>query len=187
MQQVILAVLAAASLVQAHGSESSWDAAYGKAKAALAKLNQTEKVGIVTGVKWANGPCVGNTYAPSSIPYPSLCLQDSPLGLRFANPVTAFPAGINAGATWDRSLIYSRGAAMGAEAKGLGVHVQLGPVAGPLGKNAMGGRNWEGFAADPYLSGIAMKETIQGMQGSGVQACAKVRSVPPLPYFHPAS
>nr|AMR94085.1 glycoside hydrolase family 3 beta-glucosidase [Evansstolkia leycettana] len=173
-EQIFLSVLAAAVTVQAYGfGGSGWDAAYGRAKAALNKLNQTEKVGIVTGVKWMGGPCVGNTYKPSSIDYPSLCLQDSPLGVRFANPVTAFPAGINAGATWDRSLINARGAAMGAEAKGLGVNVQLGPVAGPLGKNPNSGRIWEGFSNDPYLSGVAMEETIAGMQGSGVQACAK--------------
>jgi beta-glucosidase len=51
--------------------------------------------------------------------------------------------------------------------------VLLGPVAGPLGKIPTGGRNWEGFGADPYLTGIAMKETIEGMQEAGVQACAK--------------
>ncbi|OQD97836.1 hypothetical protein PENVUL_c081G04345 [Penicillium vulpinum] len=152
---------------------AGWDAAYSKAQAALLKLNQTEKVGIATGIGWAKGPCVGNTYPASSIDYSSLCTQDSPLGVRFANPVTAFPAGINAGATWDRSLLYARGATIGKEAKGLGVHVQLGPSAGPLGKNPDGGRNWEGFSVDPYLSGVAMEETIQGMQDSGVQACAK--------------
>lgn len=62
---------------------------------------------------------------------------------------------------------------MGAEARTLGVHVLLGPVAGPLGKIPTGGRNWEGFGPDPYLTGIAMKETIEGMQEAGVQACAK--------------
>ncbi|KAJ5211590.1 uncharacterized protein N7498_003236 [Penicillium cinerascens] len=174
MQHLLLCVLATTTAVQAYGLGSSgWDVAYLKALEALQKLNQTEKVGIVTGVTWKGGPCVGNTYAAESIGYPSLCLQDSPLGVRFANPVTAFPAGINAGATWDRNLMYARGAALGAEAKGLGVNVQLGPVAGPLGKNPGGGRNWEGFSVDPYLSGVAMEETIQGMQDSGVQACAK--------------
>ncbi|GFF78400.1 probable beta-glucosidase L [Aspergillus lentulus] len=174
MQNLFLSLLAAAVTVHAYGSGgSNWDQAYSRAKDALQKLNQTEKVGLVTGVKWMGGPCVGNTYKPASIDYPSLCLQDSPLGIRFANPVTAFPAGINAGATWDTQLLYARGAAMGAEAKGLGVHVQLGPVAGPLGKNPNGGRNWEGFSVDPYLSGIAMEKTIRGMQDSGVQACAK--------------
>lgn len=47
---------------------------------------------------------------------------------------------------------------VGQEAKGLGVHVLLGPVSGPLGKIPTGGRNWEGFSNDPYLSGIAMSE-----------------------------
>ncbi|KAF7114984.1 hypothetical protein CNMCM5793_000754 [Aspergillus hiratsukae] len=174
MQNIFLSLLAAAVTVHAYGSGGGdWDRAYSRAKDALQKLNQTEKVGLVTGVKWIGGPCVGNTYKPESIDYPSLCLQDSPLGIRFANPVTAFPAGINAGATWDPKLLYARGAAMGAEAKGLGIHVQLGPVAGPLGKNPDGGRNWEGFSADPYLSGIGMSQTIKGMQDSGVQACAK--------------
>ena len=35
------------------------------------------------------------------------------------------------------------------------------------------GRNWEGFGADPFLSGETAYETILGMQQSGVQACAK--------------
>ncbi|KAJ5776805.1 hypothetical protein N7520_000051 [Penicillium odoratum] len=171
---LFFSVLATTTAVQAYSLGSAgWDAAYSKAQRALYRLNQTEKIGIVTGVTWEGGPCVGNTYSAESIGYPSLCLQDSPLGIRDVSPVTAFPAGINAGATWDRSLMYARGAAMGAEAKGLGVNVQLGPVAGPLGKNPDGGRIWEGFSVDPYLSGVAMEETIQGMQTSGVQACAK--------------
>lgn len=173
--QLLFSVLAITTAAQAYSLGSAgWDAAYSKAERALNKLNQTEKIGIVTGVTWEGGPCVGNTYSAESIGYPSLCMQDSPLGVRDANPVTAFPAGINAGATWDRSLMYARGAAIGAESKGLGVNVQLGPVAGPLGKNPDGGRIWEGFSVDPYLSGVAMEETIQGMQNSGVQACAKV-------------
>jgi beta-glucosidase len=152
----------------------TWDQAYQRATSDLQKLNQDEKIGMVTGIKWMSGPCVGNTAAPQSIPYPSLCLQDGPLSSRFANPITVLPAGINAGATWDRDLIRARGAAMSAEAKGLGVNVQLGPALGALGKIPSAGRNWEGFSSDPYLMGIATGEAIKGMQGSGVQACAKV-------------
>jgi len=33
---------------------------------------------------------------------------------------------------------------MGSEHRGKGVDVQLGPVAGPLGRAPEGGRNWEG-------------------------------------------
>lgn len=111
-----------------------WDAAYTKSEAALAQLTQDEKVGIVTGVGWQNGPCVGNTSPVPKIGYPSLCLQDGPLGIRFAQGVTAFPAGVHVASTWDKELLHERGVAMGAEAKGLGVNVQLGPAAGALGK-----------------------------------------------------
>lgn len=47
------------------------------------------------------------------------------------------------------------------------------PVASPLGRHPLGGRNWEGFATDPFLTGVAMEQTIIGMQKSGIQACAK--------------
>lgn len=50
---------------------------------------------------------------------------------------------------------------------------QNSPVAGPLGRSAAGGRNWEGFSPDPYLTGIAFSQTIQGMQSQKVQACGK--------------
>ncbi|KAK6827616.1 Beta-glucosidase cel3A [Apiospora arundinis] len=170
--QDLATVLASAS-VAAGQSTADWAAAYDKANAALAKLSSQDKINIVTGVGWNKGPCVGNTPAINSIGYPQLCLQDSPLGIRYGNSVTAFTPGIQAGSTWDRDLIRQRGQFMGEEAKSSGVHVLLGPVAGPLGKIAQGGRNWEGFAADPYLSGIATAETVEGMQAAGVQANVK--------------
>lgn len=66
-----------------------------------------------------------------------------------------------------------RGIAMGEEFHGKGIDVQLGPAAGPLGRVPAGGRNWEGFSPDPYLSGVAIAETIKGIQSRGVIACAK--------------
>jgi beta-glucosidase-like glycosyl hydrolase len=44
---------------------------------------------------------------------------------------------------------------------------------GPLGRMPAGGRNWEGFGADPVLQGIAAAETIRGIQSEGVIATAK--------------
>jgi beta-glucosidase len=122
----------------------TWTAAYSKANAALAKLSNTEKVGIVTGQGWQKGPCVGNTKAVSKVGLPSLCLQDGPVGVRYAMGITVLPAGVHAASTWDPELMHQRGLALGQEAKGLGIHIQLGPVAGPLGKIPHGGRNWEG-------------------------------------------
>jgi len=98
--------------------------------------------------------------------------QDSPLGVRFADFVTGFPSGINTATTFNRHLLRARGIAMGQEHLEKGVHVALGPMMN-LGRVAGGGRNWEGFGADPYLAGEAAYETILGMQQAGVQASAK--------------
>ena len=94
------------------------------------------------------------------------------LGVRFADYVTAFPAGINAAATFDRTLMRRRGEAMGNEFRGKGVQVALGPAMN-LARAPEGGRLWESFGGDPYLQGEAAYETILGIQSQGVQACAK--------------
>jgi beta-glucosidase len=62
---------------------------------------------------------------------------------------------------------------MGQEFAGKGIDVQLGPVVGPIGRFPAGGRNWEGFSPDPYLSGQLVAETVQGIQSAGVIACTK--------------
>jgi beta-glucosidase len=48
--------------------------------------------------------------------------------------VSVFPAGINVGATWSKRLAYERGKAMGLESRDKGITVQLGPVAGGIGR-----------------------------------------------------
>jgi beta-glucosidase len=53
------------------------------------------------------------------------------------------------------------------------VNVLLGPNAGPLGRSPLGGRNWEGFSVDPYLSGQLSAESIIGHQDAGVIANIK--------------
>ena len=73
---------------------------------------------------------------------------------------------------WKRSLLRARGVAMGEEHVGKGVNIALGPMMN-MGRVAQGGRNWEGFGADPFLAGVGAYETILGMQSAGVQACAK--------------
>jgi beta-glucosidase len=173
MHLQLLILVALAALVWCQGFSGDWDSAYTKAQTALAKLSQTDKLGIVTGVGWGKGACSGNTGAATSIGFRSLCLQDGPLGVRSASSITAFPAGIQAASTWDRTLMRDRGRGIGSQTKALGINVILGPVGGPLGQFAQGGRNWEGFGNDPYLAGVAMEQTIGGIQEGGAQACAK--------------
>ena len=119
------------------------------------------------------GLCVGNTGPATSVGFPSLCLQDGPLGIRFADHSTAFPAGLTVGATWNRDLMQKRGAAHGNEARLKGINVLLGPSMGPIGRHPAGGRNWEGFGSDPVLQAVAAAATIKGIQSEGVMATAK--------------
>lgn len=104
-----------------------WGPATARARAFVSQLTLPEKVNITTGVDIL-GRCVGNTGTIPRLGWGGLCLEDSPLGVRFADFVSAFPAAINAAATWDKDLIYQRGAAMGKEHRGKGVNVALGPM-----------------------------------------------------------
>ncbi|OJD10378.1 hypothetical protein AJ78_08586 [Emergomyces pasteurianus Ep9510] len=155
------------------GTAGRWAESYEKAQELVAKMSLVEKVNITTGVGWQMGLCVGNTGPATSVGFPSLCLQDGPLGIRFADNISAFPAGVTVGATWSHDLMYRRGFAMGKEARLKGVNVLLSPVMGPIGVLPSGGRNWEGFGSDPVLQGIAAAETIRGIQDNGVIATAK--------------
>ncbi|KAF7555596.1 hypothetical protein G7Z17_g2050 [Cylindrodendrum hubeiense] len=103
-----------------------------------------------------------------------MCYQDGPAGVRPALGNTQFPSGVTTAATWDVDLIYARSKAMGKEFYDLGIHVAMGMVTGgPLGRSPKGGRNWEGWYADPYGTGIASWHGVRGMLDAGVQTCSK--------------
>ena len=139
----------------------------------VGKMSLVEKVNITTGTGWSMGFCVGSTGPANNVGFPQLCLQDGPLGLRFSDHSSAFPAAITVGATWNRELMYQRGRAHGQEARDKGINVLLGPAMGPLGRMPAAGRNWEGFGADPVLQAAGASQTIKGIQDAGVIATAK--------------
>lgn len=129
-----------------------------------------EKANITRGY---SGQCVGNSGAVPRLSIPPLCFQDAPNGIRGQEFVSSFASGIHVAATWDRTLMYRQGHALGEEYYGKGINVALGPAAGPLGRLARGGRNWETFGPDPYLAGAGMGAMTKGMQDVGVIATAK--------------
>ncbi|MBE3048095.1 glycoside hydrolase family 3 protein, partial [Candidatus Bathyarchaeota archaeon] len=157
----------------AGGTATTWATSYSKASSLVSRMTLAEKVNITTGTGWRMGLAVGTTAPATNVGFPSLALQDGPLGLRFADHATAFPAGITVGATFSRALMHARGAAHGLEARQKGINVLLGPCVGPLGRMPAGGRNWEGFGSDPYLQGVAAAETIRGIQSQHVMATIK--------------
>lgn len=75
---------------------------------------------------------MGNTGSALRFGIPELCLQDSALGIANTDHNTVFPAGITVGATFNKDLMYARGLALGAEARGKGINIQLGPTVGNI-------------------------------------------------------
>ncbi|KAL1962259.1 hypothetical protein VTN77DRAFT_9849 [Rasamsonia byssochlamydoides] len=150
----------------------NWSAAYKKAREFVCQLTLTEKVNLTTQV--GTGQTVG--YDIGIIPrlnFRGFAADDSPSGVRGSDYSSAFPSGLNLAMSWDRELIYAQSYANGAEHKGKGVNIVYAPVAGPLGRAPEGGRIFESYSPDPYLSGIAFGTSIAGMQAAGVIAVGK--------------
>ncbi|XWX00333.1 hypothetical protein V2A60_008353 [Cordyceps javanica] len=159
------------------GWVDEWRDSYSKAKKLVDSMTLAEKTNITAGtgifMGYVSLRCNGNTGSALRVGFPMLCLEDGASGIRQADHVTAFPDGITAGATFDKVLMYQRGVAMGKEARGKGVNILLGPTVGPIGRKPKGGRNWEGFGADPTLQATGARQTIKGVQEQGVIATIK--------------
>lgn len=153
----------------------AWKSAFAKAKAVVAQMTVEEKVNITTGIGFlTTGPCAGINGAVPRLNIPALCLKDGPASVRPAEFVSQFPVEVTVAATWNRDLFYQRATSLAAEFKGKGVHVALVPVTGgPLGRSPLGGRNWEGFSADPYLSSVGSHLSVKGFYETGIVTTSK--------------
>ncbi|KAI0871595.1 glycoside hydrolase family 3 protein [Hypoxylon argillaceum] len=179
MRLTIIAVSAVAAQAASMGCASqceplSWSDSLAKARDFVSQLTLNEKIGIVSGGYLSKQlACVGSIGAISRLDFEGICFSDGPSGVARSDSVSVFPAGVTISATWDRDLMYRRGVAIGEEFRGKGSHVALGPAIGAMGRHARGGRNWEGFGIDPFLSGVAVNASVMGIQSAGVQACTK--------------
>jgi beta-glucosidase len=143
-----------------------WDEAFQKATAMVAKMTLAEMNNITIGVTGHGTGCVGVSGGAPRVGFPGFCLHDAGNGVRNTDGVNAYASGLHVGASWNSTLAYERAKYMGAEFKNKGVNVALGPVVGPIGRIAEGGRNWEGFGSDPYLNGILGAQSVIGLQES---------------------
>ena len=149
----------------------AWDEAFKKADEDLAKLNLTDKVNLLYGIgdmSDLSGIIGGN----SKINLNQINLQDGPSGVRTPNKTTSWPAGINLASTFNRTLMYNVGKEQGREFRLRGIHIMLGPCMNMM-RTPLGGRMWEAYGEDPFLSGATATEVIKGIQENGVIAVAK--------------
>ncbi|HRO29190.1 MULTISPECIES: beta-glucosidase [Micrococcaceae] len=85
---------------------------------------------------------------------------------------TGLPSTLALAATFDRGLNLEAGRILGEETKAFAHQVMLGPGMN-LVRHPYGGRNYEYFSEDPYLTGSLATEQVRGIQGEGVQAQVK--------------
>ncbi|MEU1181493.1 glycoside hydrolase family 3 C-terminal domain-containing protein [Streptomyces sp. NPDC005820] len=125
-----------------------------------------------------------STHPVAACGLPSVVLTDGPHGVRRqvgefdhmgiyeSLPSTCFPPAAAVGSSWDPEVAARIGAAVGREARALGVHVVLGPGVN-IKRSPLCGRNFEYYSEDPLLSGRLGAAHVRGQQEQGVGASLK--------------
>ena len=152
--------------------DERWVEVYKKAQQFLEPFTEEEKYALFYGDYNVDKTCVGGISPIPDRGFPGICLQDGPAGVRPSASTTTWHAAINSAATFNRDLVYEIGKAQGGEFKEKGVDVMLTPCINIM-KHPKGGRIWETFGEDPFLTGELAAKIIEGMQSAGVMACAK--------------
>lgn len=124
------------------------------------------------------GEGIWTTHAIERLGIPQIVVTDGPNGARggglmgTGTPTACVPAGSVLGATWDPALIERVGELLGDEAIAKGANVLLAPTIN-LHRNPLGGRNFECYAEDPYLTGVIACAFVRGVQSRGIATTAK--------------
>ncbi|CAH0055635.1 unnamed protein product [Clonostachys solani] len=137
----------------------------------LAQMTLQEKLLLLAGE---------STWRTAQIPrlgVPKLKVSDGPSGARgeiFGEsvPATFFPSGVSLGATWDVELMYEIGQAIAEQTKTKSASVILAPTM-CIHRHPLGGRNFESFSEDPFLTGKVASAHVQGVQSRGIGATPK--------------
>ncbi|KAI9150117.1 hypothetical protein HJFPF1_09872 [Paramyrothecium foliicola] len=156
------------------------DAAKSWARGKLAQMTLEEKVLLLTGQD------MWRTNAIPRLGISRIKTSDGPVGVRggiFTDGTTAasLPTGVSLAATWDSALLSEVSQILIAEAKSKEVDVLLGPTGGRnpdvstvcLPRTPLGGRNFEAYSEDPYLTGKLAATFINTIQAAGIGACIK--------------
>ncbi len=131
----------------------------------LAQLTLEEKVGMMSGIdNW-------HTMPVERLGIPAIKVTDGPHGARTIDdddnartiPATCFPTGSALAATWNPELIERVGEALGEETRARGCAVLLGPCVN-IHRALLGGRNFESYSEDPYLSARMAAAIVKGIQ-----------------------
>ncbi|WP_020116124.1 glycoside hydrolase family 3 protein [Streptomyces canus] len=140
-------------------------------EAALAALDLDAKAALLAGQDMWTLP------AFPEIGLASLVMSDGPIGVRGVrwsadDPSIALPSPTALAATWDPALARRAGRLLAQEARRKGVHVLLAPTVN-LHRSPLGGRHFEAYSEDPYLTGRIGAGYVTGVQEGGVGTTVK--------------
>ncbi|MEU9786079.1 glycoside hydrolase family 3 C-terminal domain-containing protein [Streptomyces phaeochromogenes] len=138
---------------------------------ALAKLGLDAKARLLAGQDMWSLPAL------PEIGLKSLVMSDGPIGVRGVrwtadDPSIALPSPTALAATWDPALARRAGTLLAQEARRKGVHVLLAPTVN-LHRSPLGGRHFEAYSEDPYLTGRIGTGYVTGVQEGGVGTTVK--------------
>lgn len=136
----------------------------------LGALSPDEKAAMAAGADaW-------HTVAVPRLGISAMKVTDGPNGARgdgvSGARAACFPVGSALGATWNPDLLEEVGAALAVEARSKGAHILLGPTVN-IHRSPLGGRNFECYSEDPFLTARLAVGFVDGLQGEGVGACIK--------------
>ncbi|MFJ5550547.1 glycoside hydrolase family 3 protein [Streptomyces sp. NPDC093225] len=140
-------------------------------EAALAKLDLDTKTRLLAGQDMWSLPAL------PEIGLASVVMSDGPIGVRGVrwtadDPSVALPSPTALAATWDPELARRAGRLLAQEARRKGVHVLLAPTVN-LHRTPLGGRHFECYSEDPYLTGLIGTGYVRGVQEGGVGTTVK--------------
>src|SRR3954471_5736527 len=134
-------------------------------------LTLEQKVRLLTGADfWA-------LHAEPAIGLRSVVTSDGPAGVRGRvwderEPSANVPSPTALAATWDVARVERLGRLLAFEARRKGVDVLLAPTVN-LHRSPLGGRVFECFSEDPFLTGALGAAFVRGLQAEGVAATVK--------------
>ncbi|MFJ2890495.1 beta-glucosidase H [Streptomyces sp. NPDC087305] len=140
-------------------------------EAALGRLGLDAKTRLLAGQDMWSLPAL------PEIGLKSLVMSDGPIGVRgvrwtAADPSVALPSPTALAASWDPELAHRAGVLLAQEARRKGVHVLLAPTVN-LHRSPLGGRHFEAYSEDPYLTGRIGAGYVTGVQTGGVGTTVK--------------
>ncbi len=136
-----------------------------RVKSVLDEMTFEEKVDFVSGNGFITKPNI-------RLGLPIIAMTDGPLGPNAKGKATNYSSALNMAATWDDSLMKIIAESMGAETRVMGRNMLLGPCIN-IARIPQGGRTFEGFGEDPFLTSRMAVAYIKGVQSKNVIACPK--------------